>query len=306
MEIAEKDRDNLKLKVQSIFTMIRNTINDREDEILSEIDNTFKNTYFNEKFIKTKEKLQKQIKLSLEKGKLIDEEKEWDYNKLNSYINDCINIEKNINIVNNNNKNINELKKIKFEFSPKEYLLELFLDYIKKFGKIYSAKYSFRECPFGMKDERKYILKGPNNNIIEKIGSDNSMGTICEKELDKSIEEHKWKIKILKTKNRNLLVGVAPVDFDIYSSEQYQTCGWYLYCSDLTVYSGPPHNYRGIRTNLNTLANEIIVIMNMKKRELKFVLEDEEFSFNNIPIDKPLYPAVLLCNKDDTVEITEC
>ena len=51
LEIAEKDRDNLKLKVQSIFTMIRNTINDREDEILSEIDNTFKNTYFNEKFI---------------------------------------------------------------------------------------------------------------------------------------------------------------------------------------------------------------------------------------------------------------
>ena len=46
--------------------------------------------------------------------------------------------------------------------------------------------------------------------------------------------------------------------------------------------------------------------MNMKKRELKFVLEDEEFSFNNIPIDKPLFPAVLLCNKDDTVEITEC
>ena len=84
--------------------------------------NTFKNTYFNEKFIKTKEKLQKQIKVSLEKGKLIDEEKDLDYNKLNSYINDCINIEKNINIINNNNKNINELKKIKFEFSPKEYL----------------------------------------------------------------------------------------------------------------------------------------------------------------------------------------
>ena len=31
------------------------------------------------------------------------------------------------------------------------------------------------------------------------------MGTICEKELDKSIEEHKWKIKILKSKYKNII-----------------------------------------------------------------------------------------------------
>ena len=53
------------------------------------------------------------------------------------------------------------------------------------------------------------------------------MGTICEKELDKTIDEHKWKIKILKTTpNKYILVGVAPIDFDINSSN-YNTCGWY-------------------------------------------------------------------------------
>ena len=41
------------------------------------------------------------------------------------------------------------------------------------------------------------------------------MGTICENELDKSIEEHKWKIKILKAYNKQIMVGVAPSDFDI-------------------------------------------------------------------------------------------
>ena len=38
------------------------------------------------------------------------------------------------------------------------------------------------------------------------------MLTICENELDKSIEEHKWKLKI---KSKNAIVGVAAIDFDI-------------------------------------------------------------------------------------------
>ena len=41
---------------------------------------------------------------------------------------------------------------------------------------------------------------------------------LCENELDKSIEEHKWKIKLLKTDNKRIFVGVAPIDFDINSS----------------------------------------------------------------------------------------
>ena len=51
------------------------------------------------------------------------------------------------------------------------------------------------------------------------------MGTVCEYEL----EEYKWKIKILKTQNRCIMVGVAPIDFDINSSS-FITCGWYCNC----------------------------------------------------------------------------
>ena len=59
---------------------------------------------------------------------------------------------------------------------------------------------------------------GNNRNILTKTGTDTYwMGTICENELNKSIEEHKWKIKILKTKKKNIFVGVAPSDFDIRS-----------------------------------------------------------------------------------------
>ena len=76
------------VKVLNIFTKIRTTLNERETQLLLEIDNLYKTKYFNEDIIKKAEKLPKQIKISLEKGKLID--KEWDNDNLHSYINDCI------------------------------------------------------------------------------------------------------------------------------------------------------------------------------------------------------------------------
>ena len=68
-------------------------------------------------------------------------------------------------------------------------------------------------------ETRKYIVTGENKNILTKTGTDGQwMGCICKYELNKNIEEHKWKIKFLKTKAKDLMVGVATSDFDIYSS----------------------------------------------------------------------------------------
>ena len=136
------------------------------------------------------------------------------------------------------------------------------------------------------------------------------MGTICEKELEKS-KEHKWKIKILNSKSKVMMVGVAPIDFDINSSS-YDTCGWYLYCyydySNSRLFSGPPYNYSNKETNLKKVKDEIIIIMNMNKRTLKFIIDNEDKgdSYINIPIDKPLFPAVFLYNINDSIEISEC
>ena len=116
-------------------------------------------------------------------------------------------------------------------------------------------------------------MTGDNKNIFTKTGTNAYwMGTICEKELDKSIEEHKWKIKILN--NKQIFVGVASSDFDINSSS-YNTCGWYLFCniSPPALYSGPPFNYYNVKTNLSVIKDEIIIVMNMKKRTLKFKKE---------------------------------
>ena len=100
------------------------------------------------------------------------------------------------------NDNINKYKKNDktiIEFIPKEASLKSFLESLNSFGKINLDIYSFKfqESPKNINNNRIYTLSGENRNIITKTGKDGYMGTICEYELDKSIEEHKWKIKIL-------------------------------------------------------------------------------------------------------------
>ena len=102
------------------------------------------------------------------------------------------------------------------------------------------------------------------------------------------------------------MIGVAPIDFDINTS-MYVKCGWYFYCYNSKLRSGPPFNYNK-ETNINKIKDEIIVVMNMNKRTLKFIIDNQDKgdSYTDIPIDKPLFPAVFLYDINDSVEITEC
>ena len=100
-----KSKEELKLYVIKIFTKFRSAINEREDEILSEIDKKFDDNFCKEDVIEESIKLPKKIKKYLEKGQL--PEKNWnDETKLSSLINDCTDIEKNINYINSLNDNI--------------------------------------------------------------------------------------------------------------------------------------------------------------------------------------------------------
>ena len=102
------------------------------------------------------------------------------------------------------------------------------------------------------------------------------------------------------------MIGVATSDFDVNGST-WETCGWYIGVDNSCLYSGPPLNFNGAKTKLSKIKDEIVVIMNMKKRTLKFIInnEDNGDSYTNIPVDKPLYPAVCLYNKNDSIEISE-
>jgi len=63
------------------------------------------------------------------------------------------------------------------------------------------------------------------------------------------------------------MVDVAPIDFDMNPSNP-NNYGWYLYCYNSTLFSGPPHKYSNKGTNISKVNNEIIIIMNMNKRTL--------------------------------------
>ena len=196
----------------------------------------------------------------------------------------------------------------KIIFKPDEDGINNIINTIKNFGEIYLdnyKKYAFRNCPLNAKEEIKYTISGNKNNIFTKTGKSAWMGTICINELDKSIEEHIWKIKILKTTQfKNIKVGAAPIDFDINSTDHDNKCGWYYYCYNSQLRSGPPFNYYK-DSGLSKINDEIIIIMNMKKRALKFKInnEDKGDSYINIPIDKPIFPAVLLYDQNDSIEI---
>ena len=136
-EKINKNKEEIKLSIQKIFTTIRNAINEREDELLLEVDNKFNNIYFNEDIIKKGENIPNKIKASLEKGKEID--KEWnDDNMLNSYINNCINIENNIMDINEINEILNKTNNNSINLEIKYNLDEKEINkFLKNFGNIY-------------------------------------------------------------------------------------------------------------------------------------------------------------------------
>ena len=304
------DKEELKIKIQKIFTKIRTELNDREDILLKQVDDKYEDLFFKEDLITNIEKLPSNIKLSLENGKNIN--KFWnDKNKLSSLINDCIKIEKNIENINELNEKILKIKEninLEIIFNPEEIQNHYIVEQIKSFGNILedSNFYIFKKCQDNIQEDKTFIIEGNKENIMTRItpfSNWNWRGTTTLYELEKG-KEYIWKIKILKTQRKLISVGVAPINFIINKSDWH--CGWYLECSISSLCSGPPHNYHDYKGfNLTSVKDEVIVIMNMEKKTLKFIIDNEDKGdqYTDIPIDKPLFPTVLLVDKDDSIEI---
>ena len=243
-EKLNEQKEKLKLEVQNIFTKIRNEINNREDEIFKEIDKNYEKIYFDENVIKKSEKLPNKIKISLEKGKII--EKEWDKNGLNSVINDCINIENNIkdiNLLNDAIKKYKDSEDIKMELEMKDEDINEILNNIKSLGKIYEeGKFIFK-----FSEGRNYSL---NNTglVATKTGGGNgwNCSIIGSKEIPKD-KMSKWKIKLnnfhVKGNTWNILIGIGlkiEKNIDYFYNYCFSfICG----CSKISNKSGSKSNY---------------------------------------------------------------
>ena len=151
-----KNKEELKINIQKIFTNIRNVLNNKEDELLLNIDKQFDKIFFDEKLIKESKTIPNKIKIYIEKGKIID--KEWnDKDKLSSVINDCINIEKQvneINIINDNLEKCNSKINIKAKLKSEEEEINTILESIKKLEICYNEVNEDDQKDLG-KEEKK-------------------------------------------------------------------------------------------------------------------------------------------------------
>ena len=146
-------KEKLKLDIQKIFTKLRSILNDREDKLLLDIDKKYEELYFNENIIKESEKLPNKIKESIDKGKLINNN--WNNNKLNSSINDCLNIENNIcfiNTINNNIKKCNSQKN-EINFYPEDDKINKLIETLENFGLISEKKPNIFDSKIEFDDE---------------------------------------------------------------------------------------------------------------------------------------------------------
>jgi len=172
-----KDKEEIKMEISNIFTKIRNSLNEREDKLLLDIDNEFNNLYYKEDIIKQCQKLPNEIKNLLEIGKEINNK--WNENEKLKNINECINIENNVKkmkvIIENTNKS-NLIKDIKIKFEE-ENKINKFIEQIKNFGKIVKDKIlhnTILDDSLIINNNKEYskILKNwinPNKNIKSEL-----------------------------------------------------------------------------------------------------------------------------------------
>ena len=301
-----ESKEELKLKISNLFTKIRNTINEREDELLLELENIFDKSFFKEELIKNGEKIPDQIKIYKEKGKKLIKEWDDDNNKLNSRINDCINIENNIKNIIKINESIDKCKskKIDIHFYPEEEVeISEFLEKIKKFGDIKEGELGFK---FKFKPGNNYNVT--NNGLLatKNSGGDNwNCVIIGDKEIPRN-KISKWKIKI----NTNVsgdcwdfYIGIGPGNF---TGSLYEEC-WSLYSRSSTVYlqfKNQNIKYNNHKEKLKK--NDIIeVIADRKLGNLSFAVNDINYGIacSNISKKETLYPTIVIYQQNHSVEI---
>lgn len=103
-EKMNESKENIKGKIQNVFTKLRSELNDREEELLQETDEICNEIYCTESIVKEGEKLPDKTKLLLEKAQDIN--KVYDKNNTSLFINGCINVENNIKTIIELNENI--------------------------------------------------------------------------------------------------------------------------------------------------------------------------------------------------------
>ena len=284
-EKIKTNKEEIKMQIQSTFTKIRNELNNREDELLLNVEKEFENKYFfNENIIKECEKLPNKIKLSLEKGNLMN--KEYDDKKLNLFIYNCINIENNIkeiNIIKEKVEKCNSLENIQINFAEQnDTKIKEILDIIKNFGNL-GMILDFKEIENPWTNQKFeydnwffYTLK-ENSYTAEKTEKDAYIHLI-----KSSYQFKKDKIYILEF-IPNYIKGDFQIGFADFNQSKNREWLKYNNCVGLTN-EGLYINGSNINSNLKIKNGvKIEFIIDISKKSFILIIDGEkegEFNFN--------------------------
>ena len=174
---------------------------------------------------------------------------------------------------------------------------------------------AWKECPGNVDEERKYAVDKENPRIATKISGNGDWCTITGNTPLPRSKVALWSVKILNSNDDNgygVYVGVAPFDIDQNDGDNHSKCGWYFDCYDSTLHSGRPHKYSGKEYVQLVEEGEFVhtgdsvdVVMDTTNGELSFALNRVNLgiAYEEVPLDKPLVPCVILGKQGDSVEL---
>jgi hypothetical protein len=303
VESISEDRKKLISTIQNTFTKIRNIINEREDELILEVETLFTDKFISDDYFRKIKNLPSRIKHALSQVESIEEK--WNDNKL-SALHEYLDIENSIADIESLGKNIEKCRKnnnFKLKFFPQNTDNCQLFDDLKHFGEVLEGSFKFKPCPENIEPKRQYKLNDVKKNIVVKTGQNGHSAILCDYILEQK-KLYRWGIKIIKTQIADILVGIAPYDLDL-NAEQIFSKGYFFYLYNSTFYSGEPYNYYGKTSNLDKTKDEITIEMDAMTNTLKFIIDGKDCSYKDIPSDKKYVPAVVLFNPGDSVEIKE-
>ena len=255
-EKINENKEKSKIKIQNIFSKLRNALNEKEDQLLLKIDEKYDNLFINQDIIKEGEKLPYKIKLYLQKGKIIEKE----YNKINNLaglINDCIYLENNMNKMNKIKEIIKKLNSkdnnLEFNCNLEEYIINNILEQIK------NIDISFND--FNINLEKPICTLKNHSNFVVCLNSLKD-GRLVSCSWDKSIiiyNKKSYKPDLIIKAHKDYVLCIITLSSGLLASS---SCD-----STIKIFNIKENNYKVIQT-LNEHKNGILKIIELTNKTL--------------------------------------
>lgn len=126
-----------------------------------------------------------------------------------------------------------------------------------------------------------------------------------------------WAVKVTNTAEGYIMIGVAPNTVNVNHADNHESEGWYFYCLNGTLYSGPPKNYvcqeyvPGYKgAGVGDIVTVKVAVQKNKEGDavvakISFQVNGKDYgvAFEDVSMKAPLVPAVLFYTPKDSVQI---